>query len=331
MRFAFINNGGGLVTHVGKWSSKAPCIESWAHLLDADFFSGVEGIQQTWESLNQYDVIMVNQNNTMFDLTCKIKENCKHPFLIAVAEGSACNIGHFGNIELCSMIRAAQACDMYGILVDWAAPYYQSITSKPVRWIGIPFYKEFFEPHKINPSEKDRSLPIIGLQNALGDGRNGVLSLLVASKVQGASILLPCLQAGWEELLNTLDIKNVRPFNYLGWVDYIKKYKQAYLCIHLDSLYTYGRFPLDMAALGIPVVGSNRNQSQILLWPGLTVDPIKEIKKAESLVHKLINNQPFYVSQTEYAREAIAGFTPEKAKTRLLNIITNLTGGKLKL
>lgn len=331
MRFAFINNGGGLVSHRGKWSSKAPCIESWAHLLDADFFSGTQGNQQTWESLNQYDIIMINQNNTMFELTWKIKENCPHPFIIATAEGSVCNIGRFSNEALCHMVKAARACDMYGVLVDWSVPYYQSITSKPVQWIGIPFYLEFFAPYKIDAAQKNSLKPVIGLQNALGDGRNGTISVLIASRIKDATLLLPHLQPGWVELSNALGIENIEFSPYLGWEDYMKRYSRTYFCIHLDTLYTYGRFPLDMAALGIPVIGSNRNHTNKILWPGLTIDPIKETKRAGPMIDQLLNDKDFYDAQVRYAQSVLPGFAPEITKKRLLNIIHKLTKGRLSI
>jgi len=103
------------------------------------------------------------------------------------------------------------------------------------------------------------------------------------------------------------------------------KYSPAYLAIHLDTLYTYGRFPLDMAALGIPTIGSNRNHTNKILWPQLTVDPIRDIPLAQKLALRLINEKDFYLSQVESARAALPQFSSDIAKNRLLHIISELS------
>lgn len=324
MKVAFITHNYGLLASTGKWTSKADCIEAWSHLMDADHFCGTEGNQQSWETLNQYDVIMVNQNTTMYELTEKIKENCPGPFLIAVADGCARDMAKFNSETLCSMIRAARACDMYGTLIDWAIPNYELITTKPVRWIGVPFYPEFFLPGKIDTVQKNSSQPIIGLQNSLCNTRNGLLSLLVASSIKTGKILLPSREPGWEGAINQLGLNNVELFPYSDWTEFMQRYSQAYFCVHLDTLYTFGRFPLDMAAMGIPVIGTDRNQTNKVLWPELTVDPVKEIPRAQYLACRLINDKDFYTRQIESGTAGLAEFSPVVTKKRLLDLIEEL-------
>ena len=325
MKFAFISHADRLVTLNPKWTSKAHCIESWALCLDADHFSGCSGNEQTWKSLNNYDVILINQNTTMHKLTCEIKKNCPHPFLIAVAEGSVSDISAFSSKTLFTMIQAARSCDLYGILLDWTVPCYAQLTNKPVRWIGLPFYQEFFSSRRLPLEQKNPKAPIIALQHSPGSGRSGFSSFLIASKIPGAKLLSPGLQSGSQEFIDFLGVKNVDHFPYLEWPEYISKYSHSYFAIHLDTLYTYGRFPLDMAALGIPTVGSNRNQTNKILWPELTVDPIKEIPRAQELALQLINDPDFYRGQVAAGLFALAQFNPDDAKSRLLDIINNLS------
>ncbi len=324
MKFAFISHADRSVTLNPKWTSKAHCIESWALALDADHLSGVSGSPKIWAALNTYNVILINQNTTMYNLTCEIKKNCPHPFLVAIAEGSVSDISTFSAKNLLMMIRAARSCDLYGILINWAAPCYSQLTNKPVHWIGLPFYSEFFAPHRTHPRKKKPENPVIALQHSPGSGRNGLSGLVIASKIPGAKILCPGLRSDSQELIDLLGVKNVDHFPYLEWHDYIHKYSRAYLAIHLDTLYTYGRFPLDMAALGIPTIGSNRNQTNKILWPQLTVDPIKEIPLAQKLALRLIDDRKFYIEQVESGLFALTQFDPDDAKNRLLNIINKL-------
>lgn len=325
MKFAFITHNYGLLRHMGKWSSTADCIEAWCHLLDADHFCGTEGNQQSWETLNQYDVIMVNQNTTMYELTWKIKEHCPVPFLVGVADGCARDMAKFNSEVLCSMIRASRACDMYGSLVDWAVNNYQLITSVPVRWIGVPFYPSFFGAHKIATEQKNCRWPVIGLQNSLCNTRNGLLSLLVAGSIKTGKILLPYRTPGWDEAINLLGLNNVELFPYSDWQVFMERYSQAYFCVHLDTLYTWGRFPLDMAAMGIPVIGTDRNQTNKVLWPELTIDPVKEIFRAQQLACRLVNDKEFYTKQIESGTAGLAEFTPTATKKRLLDNIKELS------
>jgi len=303
----------------------ADCIETWALALDADLLSGISGNQDTWDSLNGYDVIMINQNTTMYDLTFNIKMNCPSPFLIGVADGCAGDMAKFNSQTLYSMAEAAGACDMYGTLIDWSIPNYELITTTPVRFIGLPFYPAFFSPHKIAPSKKDSSQPIIGLQNSLCNMRNGLISLLVASSVKPGKILLPWGSTGWEDVGGRLRIDNIEFFPYSDWPEFIQRYCQAYFCIHLDTSYTLGRFPLDMAALGIPVIGSNRNQTNKILWPDLSIDPVKDILMAKKLATRLIADKDFYLSQVRSGGLALAEFSPDIVKNRLLKHIEELS------
>lgn len=78
---------------------------------------------------------------------------------------------------------------------------------------------------------------------------------------------------------------------------------------------------MDMAALGIPVIGSNRNQTNRLLWPELTVDPVKETGATLLLAQRLVENKAYYLAQVQCAHKALNGFAPEIAKKRLLDII----------
>lgn len=324
MRFAFISYANHVVTLNDKWTSKAHCIESWALALDADHLSGIAGDTRTWKTLNQYDVILINQNTTMYNLTCEIKKNSPRPFLVAVAEGSVSDISTFSPPELSMMIRAARSCDLYGILIDWAAPSYAQLTNKPIRWIGLPFYTEFFAPYRRSPLKKNPLRPLIALQHSPGNGRNGLASLLVASRIPAARLLVPGATPRSQRLIDLLAIKNVDHFPYLPWSEYMPKYSRAYFAVHLDTLYTYGRFPLDMAALGIPTIGSDRNHTNRFLWPRLTVDPIRGIPSAHKLASRLINDKDFYLEQIHSAQEALSQFSPDNAKNRLLNIINKL-------
>lgn len=324
MKFCFISHANQVLKLNPKWTSKAHCIESWALTLDADHFSGTSGDAQTWKVLNKYDAILVNQNTTMFTLTRQIKQNCPHPFLIAVAEGSVSDIATFAPKTMVEMIRAATSVDLYAILLDWAAPCYSLITDKPVRWIGLPFYTDFFSPYRIAHHKRPSKARLIALQHGPGNHRNGLASFMVAARVSGCKILVPGKTESSHELIAHLAIPRVDHFPYLPWSEYLKKYAYAYMAIHLDTLYTYGRFPLDMAALGVPTIGSNRNQTNKILFPELTIDPIKDISRAHQLATRLLDDEAFYTNQVESGRKALSIFSPDIARSRLLAIIHDI-------
>lgn len=328
MKFAYIGHKYGLVSKVAKWTSKSDCIEAWSYLLDADHFLGTEGDLKTWKRLNQYDVILINQNTSLYELTWLVKKNCPSPFLVAIADGCVRDMAKFNSKTLNNMIRAARACDLYGTLVDWSVPNYKLITHKPVRWIGVPFFAEFFSSHRVNIIEKNKTRLTIGLQNSLCNTRNGLLSLLVAKSVNPARILLPCRDPGWEKTIELLDIQGVEFYLYADWPEFIKRYRNAHFCVHLDTLYTFGRFPLDMAAMGIPVIGSNRNETNKILWPDLTIDPVKDIEKAKGLAKRLTEDKDFYTAQVEAGMNNLAWYSPQITRRRLLEAIKEIENNK---
>jgi len=70
------------------------------------------------------------------------------------------------------------------------------------------------------------------------------------------------------------------------------------------SLTSQGRVGWDCAALGIPVVGSDRNESYRVCFPKTCVDPY-DVKTANKLLKRLIEDTEFRDEVIAYAKEAV--------------------------
>ena len=90
------------------------------------------------------------------------------------------------------------------------------------------------------------------------------------------------------------------------------------------TLHSHGRCTLDTAALGIPVVGSDRVESVRRCYPHTTIDPY-DIKKGRELINKLLTDDEFYDKVSSTAQKEVEYYNQENAKKRYLKALKEET------
>jgi hypothetical protein len=83
------------------------------------------------------------------------------------------------------------------------------------------------------------------------------------------------------------------------------------------TFHSYSRTTVDTAAMGIPVVGSNRTQSIGICYPYTAVDPY-DVKSARELIDKLLNDKEFYDLVVKTALENVEFYNHTNSKERYL-------------
>jgi len=98
--------------------------------------------------------------------------------------------------------------------------------------------------------------------------------------------------------------------NYMDFCEMLMESKVVYDPFSLTS---QGRVGWDCAALGIPAVGSDRNESYRTCYPKTCCDPY-DVKRANELIKRLLNDKEFRDEVVEYAKEAVERVSYENSK-----------------
>lgn len=87
------------------------------------------------------------------------------------------------------------------------------------------------------------------------------------------------------------------------------------------TYHSFSRATIDTAALGVPVVGSNRTQSAQICYPHTTIDPY-DTKSARELIQRLLNDEEFYKKVVETAKEKSEYYNHTNSKVRYLRALS---------
>lgn len=99
---------------------------------------------------------------------------------------------------------------------------------------------------------------------------------------------------------------------------YYEQNADAALWISMDNRYTWARYVLDAAALGIPIITAPNTGHGEILFPKTTVANAFDIQQAVSVGKQLLNDRELYQSVIDYADSNLELYQPERIKNMLL-------------
>ena len=102
-----------------------------------------------------------------------------------------------------------------------------------------------------------------------------------------------------------------------GWYSGLSRFEIA---LDLYTTNSVGRFGMDCAGVGIPLVASDRQDSSKLLWPFTTVDPFVPMP-AITFVSKLLSNAEFYERVEQTALRNLKHFGFPASKERMMRVL----------
>jgi len=299
-----------LCNHGKAWLEHS--IAGTAYLLDADFWTGTYCVN--YPAMEQYDYILINENWEMYQLTIDLRQKLPPKTkVIGYADGAHQDLTRFPFIPQGMLfIKMLKAVDGFVTLVEDAVGYYSLFTDKPVSYLGMPFPYEKVRQFQIPPEQKQEKW--IGVAGRLihTPMKNCIGNLFLAKKAEKVKILF--LEPEYNQVKSFLDENGFifETHHYITQDEFFKKYSRCYLGLNLDPLGSLGRFSLDLAGMGIPVIGSFVQEHQKKLFPMLTFDPFLEVPRAISAYQKLFSDYNFYnecrnyalkIIETEYAHE----------------------------
>jgi len=113
-------------------------------------------------------------------------------------------------------------------------------------------------------------------------------------------------------------------YNYVtpgtNYMDFCEQLMESKIIVDPFTLTSQSRTGWDCAALGVPMVGSDRNYSVQKCFPQTMCSP-HDIKKMRELVKKLLNDEKFRQEVIDYAKEAVEEVNYENSKLKYLRAL----------
>jgi len=92
---------------------------------------------------------------------------------------------------------------------------------------------------------------------------------------------------------NEGDLTDLYHLQRMPWIDWMKTLSTFKYAIHLMPTIAAGTFSLNCAYFGIPCIGNNKVDTQLICHPDLSVD-VDDVEKARILAKRLKEDQEFY-------------------------------------
>ena len=139
-------------------------------------------------------------------------------------------------------------------------------------------------------------------------------------KVRGQP-LDPELYKIWQRTPPGVSWDGVLP--YMGVEPWYHFLSQFSVCLDMYTVNSIGRFGIDCAGVGIPLVASNKQDSSKLLYPFTTVDPYAP-EGAVTFLAKLLANDDFYEKVQRVAEKNLPHYGFAKSKERMMRILESM-------
>jgi len=315
-------------------------VEAWVYALGGHYL-GYK--QATVQDIAQYDIVIANTNLSCLPDFIRLAESRpKHTQWVMLIEGRASDY-----ILLNPHVqRAIAVSDIVNCINRHTLSLFQELarlsgsSTTRVEYLGIPYPVEGIRNHRVSidkrlqaskknlmlcPSLLTRSNDYV-VAHALGEERSDI-------SYYGYERRLSRKLCNWREFwqhrsLNPLariqraaelysDPRlEIRPSSNLG--DFFLQNADAFFWLNLDPRFTWARYVLDAAALGIPIITTVSTGHGETLFPYTTLADEYQLGTAIELGKRLLEDSAFYRSVTEYAEEYITSFSSEQCVNRLL-------------
>ena len=110
--------------------------------------------------------------------------------------------------------------------------------------------------------------------------------------------------------------------------DFQDQLRESQIVYDPFTFHSYNRAIVECAAMGVPVVGSNRTQSVNVCYPFTKVDPY-DVNSARKLIEKLLNDEKFKEKVIVHAKETVEYYNHENSMEKyLMALDESITDGR---
>jgi hypothetical protein len=309
-----------------RWSDRAHeeiftnGIEAWVFALRGEYRPGSEFRSS---DLDRYDLIILNLNlETLDHYERELKGGSSRRAKVAgLYEGDLAAL----NASWRSWSRVADLCDLVIAINAHGLSFLQSLTSSPVRFIGIPYPVDGIRSYHVPYEERERAIllcapPLARPLDYLAARPTGLpMYAYEESFSRRPRDLVKHRSFDKERYIRRAaglyDDASLTILAKTNFAEFFRRASRSLLWMNLDPRYTWARYVLDAAALGIPIITTRETWHASHLFPDLVVDTPYDIAGATALAQRLLNDEEFYRSTTE---QALAGLVWYKEATERL-------------
>lgn len=116
-------------------------------------------------------------------------------------------------------------------------------------------------------------------------------------------------------------------FGHEKFIDALEIMSESKFGLDLFHGYSYGRVPIEFAALSVPCVCSETIAAGHHCFPDLVVNPF-DVKKANELFWKMINDDVFYIDVATKAYHAASYYSQKSCYERMVEALEEVDAGK---
>ena len=144
----------------------------------------------------------------------------------------------------------------------------------------------------------------------------GFDSMIIAKELsRGGNVYAPSM--GRKQELEEQLVTHLPYMNWRQWIHELNKFKFG---VHLMRTHAAGTFALNCAYLGIPCIGYNGLDTQVILHPETTVE-IGDLESARKIAENLRNDKEFYLYSSTLCKGLYKDhYTEETFKNKFYNI-----------
>ncbi len=303
-------------------------IEAWVYAFEGEFCNIYDCTQ---DYVNKFDIVIGNT-----DFPPKYQEK-----LAQLCLGRNSKVKWVSLIEGCAKeyLRPMKhikdifdASDLINVINKHSLPLFKSITSTRSEYIGVPYPVE--NVYKLRKEIKDRKkevfiapmllkrwndhlvakesgLPYFGIEEREHRTIRNIPAMLKKYNTINGNVRMDLAREYYKD--KDLNIKRAYSLK-----DYFKELSKTYFWINLDDRYTWARYVLDAATLGIPIITTKSTGHGETLFPELTLDNEFDTEKAIRLAQRLAQDEAFYLQNANPDISLLEGFSYENMKFKLI-------------
>jgi hypothetical protein len=297
--------------------------EGWAYALRGEFIGGQV---PSLDTISRYDLVVANLDRALIPgLASVIRKRPGHVRWVSTIEG--CGNDYLQPTP--ELLAVLDASDVISNINLHTTQYLQSLTKTPVHWIGVPYpaedIRQFSTPIDLRRNDAlicPKSLSEPSWKVAEMAGVDGFCFVpKVSRKLKNLPEFTRSRCFKKDVRLRAL-AKADRPIGVRGALEdeLEQTWRTAGECriwVNLDPRFTWARWVLDGAALGVPVISTASTAHSSLVFPELTVPDIFATADAAAMAKRLISNSEFYTEAIDKAWHALETFKPDAVVGRL--------------
>jgi hypothetical protein len=299
---------------VGKVPANHPNMRTefaWMYALNADHFNihlfgsdkNLTGYDHVFVIFPKGKTFLSSEGSQLVDGVNPISELVQQPIVERIKEKGNVKVHYiqegphwwwndYSITDQIHFFNFLQSCDSIFTHNESDVPYYKGMfPNKPVRPIGTLMIDTLIKD--IVPTKEDKA--IIGGNFARWYG--GFESYIIANNFE-----VPI----WAQTSHAMrpyegSVENLNHLPRLMWNDWMKELSTFKYGVHMMPTVAAGTFALNCAYFGIPCIGNNDVDTQLLCHPSLSV-LVYDLETARELAIELKNNEQFYNECSEMAK-----------------------------